>query len=129
MEHFHHEQQQEESGRDGFDEWIAEGKWLAAVAQTPPKPEPAQHGNVVMGPDRMIAARAERAGPGDVHAGRQSIDEHVQEAAHGPAQEKEPGGDHPACRFQGVQIHRLCFSCTRGGEMGVLTTSPSVSQV
>ena len=110
LEHLNHQQQQEEPCRDGFDQRIAEGNRLAAVAATSPQPEPGQHGNIVVGADRVFASRAVRAGPGDAHAGRQSIDDHVQETAHGPAHEKEPGGDHPACRFEGEQIHALILN-------------------
>ena len=88
VEDLHHQQEQEEPRRDGLDQRIAEGDRLAAVAATAPQPEPGQHGDIVIGADGMLAARAVRAGPGDVHARRQAIDDDVQETAHGPAQRR-----------------------------------------
>ena len=58
---------------------------LVALATAPPQHQPAEHGDVVVGPHWLAAPGAVRPGDGERLAARQAIDDDVEERADGEA--------------------------------------------
>ena len=84
---------EEEAGGE-LDERVHRGDGEGAGAAFSAEPEPAQNGNVIVGLDGRMAARAAGAGRDDGEAFRDARDAHIQKAADHDAEKEKGEEDH-----------------------------------
>ena len=99
---------------NGFDDWIARGNGLFAVAAFAREHDPAENGDIVVPRQGMLAGRAARAGVNQRLSARQAVDHDIKKAADAGAEGEEKRG----CKTSGASkisfrtLHSM-YNCKR----------------